>query len=175
MTRNMNNLDKARALLKSIETVDLASTAYLDPAQYTQHNLRAADGVAGFVALLHALPKGEARVNTVRAFQDGDYVVAHTDYHHFGPHIGFDIFRFEWGLIVEHWDNLQPTPPQPSPGGHSMLAAPPKSKTSTEPRKTNGWCAPLWTKCWCTGAVTGCLPIFTATATSSTTRRWATA
>lgn len=25
----------------------------------------------------------------------------------FGPKIGFDIFRFEDGLIVEHWDNLQ--------------------------------------------------------------------
>ena len=34
----------------------------------------------------------------------------HTDYNFFGPKIGFDIFRFEDGKIVEHWDNLQETP-----------------------------------------------------------------
>lgn len=43
----------------------------------------------------------------VRAFQDGDYAVTHTEYNFFGPKIGFDIFRFEDGQIVEHWDNLQ--------------------------------------------------------------------
>jgi hypothetical protein len=35
-----------------------------------------------------ALPPQSARVNTVRAFADGDYVFAHTDYHFFGPNIG---------------------------------------------------------------------------------------
>jgi len=39
--------------------------------------------------------------------QDGDYVFTHTDYNFFGPKIGFDIFRFENGQIVERWDNLQ--------------------------------------------------------------------
>ncbi|MCY1041606.1 nuclear transport factor 2 family protein [Corallococcus sp. bb12-1] len=68
----------------------------------TQHNLGAADGLAGFGALLQALPKGSARVNTMRVFQDGDFVFAHTDYDFFGPKIGFDLFRFEDGKIVEH-------------------------------------------------------------------------
>ncbi|MFK8083499.1 MAG: nuclear transport factor 2 family protein, partial [Granulosicoccus sp.] len=46
---------------------------------------------------------------------DGDYVVAHTEYDFFGPKAGFDVFRFEDGLIVEHWDNLSDiTPPNPS-------------------------------------------------------------
>ena len=56
-----------------------------------------------------AVPKGSAKVNTVRVFQDGDFVFTHTDYNVFGPKIGFDIFRFEDGKIVEHWDNLQET------------------------------------------------------------------
>ena len=46
-------------------------------------------------------------MKVVRAFQDGDYVFTHTEYDFFGPKIGFDIFRFENGKIVEYWDNLQ--------------------------------------------------------------------
>ncbi|MBO2008561.1 nuclear transport factor 2 family protein [Siccationidurans soli] len=124
----MNNTEKVVALLKSIETGDAAPVAYINPTHYTQHNLGAADGLTGFGALLQALPKGSAKVNTVRAFQDGDYVVAHTDYNFFGPKIGFDIFRFEDGQIVEHWDNLQQTPTQPNPSGHSMIDGPAEIK-----------------------------------------------
>lgn len=120
----MNNTEKVITLLKSIETGDTAPIAYINPAHYKQHNLSAADGLAGFGALMQALPKGSAKVRTVRAFQDGDYVVAHSEYNFFGPKIGFDVFRFENGLIVEHWDNLQETPAQPNPSGHTMLDGP---------------------------------------------------
>jgi predicted SnoaL-like aldol condensation-catalyzing enzyme len=50
-------------------------------------------------------------VNTVRVLQDGDFVATHTEYNFFGPKAGFDIFRFENGLIVEHWNNLQEIAP----------------------------------------------------------------
>jgi len=56
-------------------------------------------------------------------FEDGDYVFAHTNYNFFGPKIGFDIFRFENGRIVEHWDNLQETT-GPNPNGHTMTDGP---------------------------------------------------
>jgi predicted SnoaL-like aldol condensation-catalyzing enzyme len=96
-------------LLKAIETGAAEPIGVINPARYTQHNLGAADGFAGFGALLAALPPNSAKVNTVRVFQDGDFVFAHTDYNLFGPKVGFDIFRFENGKIVEHWDNLQET------------------------------------------------------------------
>ena len=108
------------ALLKSIETGDPAPVAVINPSKYIQHNLAAADGLAGFGALMAQLPKGSARANTVRVFQDGDFVFTHTDYNFFGPKIGFDVFRFEDGKIVEHWDNLQETA-GPNPSGHSMI------------------------------------------------------
>ena len=38
--------------------------------------------------------------------------------------VGFDVFRFEDGRIVEHWDNLQETAAKPSPSGHTMLDGP---------------------------------------------------
>lgn len=107
-------------LLKSIETGDAKPVGYINPEQYIQHNLAVGDGLAGFGAVLQALPKGSAKVNTVRVLQDGPYVVAHTDYNFFGPKVGFDIFRFEDGKVVEHWDNLQEKAAA-NPSGHTML------------------------------------------------------
>jgi predicted SnoaL-like aldol condensation-catalyzing enzyme len=120
-------------LLKSIETGDLKPLASVSPDKYIQHNLAVADGVAGLRALFAALLKGSAKVNTVRVFQDGDYVFTHTDYNFFGLKIGFDIFRFEDRKIVEHWDNLQETAAKPSPSGHTMIDGP---TTATDLDKT---------------------------------------
>ncbi len=98
--------------------------AAINPAKYIQHNLAVADGLAGFGAVLQALPKGSARAHTVRVFQDGNFVFAHTEYNFFGPKVGFDVFRFEDGKIVEHWDNLQTTPASANPSGHTMTDGP---------------------------------------------------
>ena len=103
----ISNKQKVTELLKSIETGAAEPIAYINPNKYIQHNQAVGDGLAGFGALLQQLPEGSAKVNTLRVFGDGNYVIAHTDYNFFGPKIGIDIFRFEDGLIVEHWDNLQ--------------------------------------------------------------------
>src|SRR5688572_27314570 len=113
-----------RDLLKSLETGNPRPIAAIDPDKYIQHNLGAADGVAGLGEMMQKLPRGSARATTLRIFQDGDYVVAHTDYNFFGPKIGFDIFRFEHGKIVEHWDNFQPKPISANPSGHTMIDGP---------------------------------------------------
>lgn len=119
--RNMeNNKQKVAALLKAIETGASEPVAVINPNKYIQHNLGVEDGLAGFGKLLQQLPPKSAKVNTVRVFQDENYVFAHTDYNFFGPKIGFDIFRFEDGKIVEHWDNLQEKPANANPSGHSM-------------------------------------------------------
>jgi len=115
---------QVRDLLAAIETGESGPVAVIDPNRYVQHNLGAKDGLAGFGELLAQLPTGSARVSTVRVFQDGDFVFAHTDYDFFGPKIGFDIFRFENGKIVEHWDNLQEKPASPNPSGHTMTDGP---------------------------------------------------
>lgn len=117
----ISNKEKAVQLIKSIETGAHEPVGYINAANYTQHNLGVADGLAGFGAVLQQLPPNSAKANTVRAFQDGDFVFMQTDYNFFGPKIGFDIFRFEDGLIVEHWDNLQETPEAANPSGHTML------------------------------------------------------
>ncbi len=110
-------------LLKSLETKNPAPFAYVNPNKYIQHNLQVGPGPEGVAALIQKMPP-DASVNTIRVFEDGDYVFAHTEYNFFGPRIGFDIFRFEDGLIVEHWDNLQETATGLSPSGHTMIDGP---------------------------------------------------
>ena len=116
----MSNKEKAIALLNSIQSGDQAAIGYVNAEEYTQHNLSVGDGLAGFGAALQALPEGSARVNVVRSFEDGNYVFTHTDYNFFGPKSGFDVFRFENGLIVEHWDNLIEQA-APNPSGHTQF------------------------------------------------------
>ena len=116
----LTHKQKVVALLKSIETGSTAPLSYIDPAKYIQHNLSVPDGLAGFSNLLKQLPSNSTKVNTMRVFQDGEYVFAHSAYNFSGPKIGFDIFRFENGKIVEHWDNLQVTA-RHNPSGHSMI------------------------------------------------------
>ncbi|MFD2823532.1 nuclear transport factor 2 family protein [Lacinutrix iliipiscaria] len=107
--------EKTLAVLKSIETGDPQGVSYINAANYTQHNLAVADGLEGFGALLSQAPEGGFKVNTIRAFQDGDYGFTQTEYDFFGPKIGFDVFRFENGQVVEHWDNLiEKKAPNPS-------------------------------------------------------------
>ncbi|OQV21395.1 hypothetical protein BV898_04604 [Hypsibius exemplaris] len=115
-------------LMKGIESGDPRALSIINPTQpnwlYIQHSLVAADGLAGVQQIL-ALLNGTARVNPVRVFQDGDHVFIHTDFlNFFGPNIGFDIFRYENGFIVEHWDQLQTTPSTFNPSGRSMIDGP---------------------------------------------------
>lgn len=116
----MNNKEKVVALLKALETGEEEPLNIINPHKYIQHNLSAADGIEGLRAFLKVLPENSVKVDTVRVFEDGDYVFAHSQYEIFGPKAGFDIFRFEEGLIVEHWDNLQEIT-GPNPSGHTML------------------------------------------------------
>ncbi|WP_425423588.1 nuclear transport factor 2 family protein [Shewanella waksmanii] len=120
----LTNKAKAIALLNAIETGDQQAINYVNPNKYVQHNLAVADGITGFAEVLQSLPKDSAKVRVVRAFADGDFVFTHTEYNFFGPKIGFDLFRFENGLIVEHWDNLIEIAASPNPSGHSQIDGP---------------------------------------------------
>jgi len=123
---SLSNKDKVAALLTSIETGDPAPAGYINPNKYIQHNLMVGDGLAGFGEVLQQLPEGSAKAKVVRVFQDGEYVFAHTEYNFFGPKIGFDIFRFEDDLIVEHWDNLQEIASETA-SGRSQIDGPTES------------------------------------------------
>ncbi|MFI3321028.1 MAG: nuclear transport factor 2 family protein [Rikenellaceae bacterium] len=121
---NLWQKEQVEALLNSIETGDKEPASYIDGEKFKQHNLSAADGIAGFGAMLESLSDYNemTKVDIIRMFCDGDYVVAHTDYNLFGEKVGFDIFRYEDGKIVEHWDNLQEKPENANPSGRTMTS-----------------------------------------------------
>ena len=111
----LTNKEKVVALLNSFNTGDHTPISYINPENYIQHNLAVGDGLASFGEVMKNAPPQGFKANVIRAFQDGDYVFAQTEYDFFGPKAGFDVFRFEDGLIVEHWDNLtEITAPNPS-------------------------------------------------------------
>ncbi len=120
LTMKLTNKEKVVALLNSFNTGDQTPISYINPNKYIQHNLSVGDGLTGFGEVMqHAPPQG-FKAKVVRAFQDGDYVFTHTEYDFFGPKAGFDVFRFEDGLIVEHWDNLIEVQ-ESNPSGHTQF------------------------------------------------------
>lgn len=116
----LTNKEKAIAVIESLETGAKEPVGYINPTKYIQHNLAVGDGLEGFGEVLQHAPEGGFKAKVVRAFQDGDYVFLHTEYDFFGPKAGFDLFLFEDGKIVEHWDNLAEITP-PNPSGRTQL------------------------------------------------------
>lgn len=117
---NLNKKEQIRKLLKGIETGDPASVAVVNEEKYIQHNPQTQEGSEGLAELFKRLSKTSPRVNLVRVFEDGDFVFAHTEYDFANRNIGFEIFRFENGQAVEHWDNIQKRK-GPNKSGHSMV------------------------------------------------------
>ena len=115
--------DQIRALLKSIETGDSASVAVINEDKYIQHNPLTTEGSEGLAELFKRLARTSPRVTIVRAFEDGDFVFLHTEYDFSSHKVCFEVFRFEDGFAVEHWDNLQPRQDL-NPSGHSMVDGP---------------------------------------------------
>ena len=113
------------ALLRSVET-GVAPKPIIHPNNYIQHSLRVADGLAGVKEFTELAVKAKCKVHPVRVFQDGPYVFLHVEYDFFGPKVGFAVFRYEGGLVVEHWDNLQAAVEAKSNawGGYGQLDGP---------------------------------------------------
>ncbi|MEM8685757.1 MAG: hypothetical protein AAGF81_00400 [Pseudomonadota bacterium] len=115
--------EQIRALLKSIETGNPKPIAVVNEAKYIQHNPQTHEGSEGLAALFARLAKTQPRVNMVRGFEDGVFVFAHMEYDFASRKIGFEMFRFEEGQAVEHWDNIQERQ-GPNSAGHSMVDGP---------------------------------------------------
>lgn len=106
----MNNIEKAKALINCFATGDAETAASLLKEDYIQHDLAYGTGRDAFVGSVKYLGSAPVKttVETVRAFEDGDKVFMHNIYNFAGAgrQVAFDVFRFEDGLIAEHWDNL---------------------------------------------------------------------
>lgn len=123
----ISNREKAAAIQNSIETETLGQIGLINPSSYRQHNINVADGFEAILGLHDLMPMEKVYTNVIRAFQDGDIGFVHVDYHLFEPTVAFDIHRFENGLSVEHWDNLQVNTKRVNKSGRTMTDGKTKS------------------------------------------------
>ena len=120
----MTNIEKAVALVTCFTNGDKETASSLLKENYIQHNLAYGTGRDAFLGSVEYL--GSAPVKTtfknIRAFEDGDKVVLQSVYNFagMGDQVAFDVFRFEDGLIAEHWDNLANIAPA-NPSGHTQI------------------------------------------------------
>jgi len=88
--------------------------AYVSSDSYIQHSPQVADGLDGFGSFMHQM----AEVGTPMVYKyvfkilgQGNFVVSYCLAQLGDDDVAvFDIFRIEEGLIVEHWDNMEPLP-----------------------------------------------------------------
>jgi len=128
-------IDRVLTVFNGIAARDpYLATKYLSPKHYVEHNPYSADGVEGLKDFINHLPRDKHRLKVIRAFQDGDYVFTHEEGFILGRGVFFDIFRFEDGLIVEHWVfSARAAPPNES--GHTQTDGPTQARVTEDQEK----------------------------------------
>lgn len=117
----MSNEKKSVEVLKSLQSGNKkAIEDNVSSEKYIQHNLNFGDGREGLIGSLDYLKEIGTKVKVKRVLSEGDLVAVHSEYELNGPKAIFDIFRFENGKIVEHWDNIQELV-KDTANGHTML------------------------------------------------------
>ena len=86
---------------------------YISADTYVQHNADVADGVESFKAIASIEPRSLVYDEIVLLVGQGNFVATLCRARWEGaPYAQVDLFRIEDGLIVEHWDNAEPVPPE---------------------------------------------------------------
>lgn len=86
---------------------------YISADTYVQHNADVADGVESFKAVASIEPRTLVYDEIVLLVGQGNCVATLCRARWEGaPYAQVDLFRIEDGLIVEHWDNAEPVPPE---------------------------------------------------------------
>lgn len=101
-------------------------TDYISAESYAQHNPMIADGLSGIVAAVEAL----TAANNMFVYKEihavlgeGNFVLTVSEGEWGGQaHAFYDLFRMENGMIVEHWDVIQPVPTEGLANTNGMFA-----------------------------------------------------
>ncbi len=112
MAEELTNEEKARAFNEGLINGDPAVIKWIR-SDYIQHNLGVPTGKAPIAGFYGGQPTG-ITVDIHRSFEVGDYVFAQTtlggtwgDFFGSGTdNILYEVWRFEDGFAVEHWDNI---------------------------------------------------------------------
>ncbi len=117
------NKEKATAINEAVQSADAEAAAALVTEHYIQHTPQIPDGKKGLLGLITKIKNKEIpapKINNVRIFEDGDFVVLHHDVLWPNRKAMIEIFRFENGLAAEHWSAIADHP-EKTANGHSML------------------------------------------------------
>jgi len=88
-------------------------TDFINPDTYLQHNSQVGDGLDHFLALWNAPDRPLTYQENFMTVAEGNFVATLNRARYEDQDLcQADIFRVEDGLIVEHWDNSEPVPPQ---------------------------------------------------------------
>lgn len=116
------NKEKAIAINKAVQNGDAESAAALVTENYIQHTPNVSDGKDGLRILVTKIKNKKIpalKINNVRSFEDGEFVVLHHDVSWPNRKAMFEIFRFENGLAAEHWSGIADHP-EKTISGYSM-------------------------------------------------------
>lgn len=120
----MTNIEKAIAALNTFTTGNTENIEKFVVDDYIQHNAEVETGKDAIINFAKSIASKDKKttIKIIRAFDDGEYVVIHSLCNFVGTHelVAFDIFRFEDGMLVEHWDNMTKVAAL-NPGGHSQI------------------------------------------------------
>jgi predicted SnoaL-like aldol condensation-catalyzing enzyme len=98
-------------------------------AQFVQHDPNMADGLSGMKAFVSELAASPATDITIyRILIDDERVLLHSRYEGIknapASSIAFDLFRFKYGKIVEHWGGQEPQSSARNLSGHTQVDGP---------------------------------------------------
>lgn len=108
-----SNADLVLEVFDDVRTGSTKGMDYYSDSEYVQHNLGMKDGKSAVGAFFSGKPTG-VTVDAHFLMEDGDIAVSVSTYGGTwgkfvgtnSDQIGFDVFRFKDGLMIEHWDNL---------------------------------------------------------------------
>ncbi len=100
-------------------------TDYISAESYAQHNPMIADGLDGIIAAVETLTaQGNMFVYTEihAVLGEGNFVLTVSEGEWNGQtHAFYDLFRMDDGMIVEHWDVIQPVPTEGLANNNGMF------------------------------------------------------
>jgi len=117
---DLDETDANKALAKAlVEDVLMGKnpnkiTEYISSEDYHQHNPEIKDGLTGIVEAVEYLTSQNNMFKYTRIHKvlgEGNFVLTVSEGEWNGTtHVFYDLFRFENGKAVEHWDVIQPIP-----------------------------------------------------------------
>jgi predicted SnoaL-like aldol condensation-catalyzing enzyme len=119
-----NEIDKAVTTIHGVASQDAElATRHVSPARYVEHDPTLADGADAIKQLMSLRPEQERHLQVIRTLQDRPFVLIQSQEAQRGREVRFDVFRFEDGMIAEHWGFSTKSGP-PNQSGHTQADGP---------------------------------------------------